>query len=229
LTNALPIGGIAGSTVIITGTNFNNATAVTFGSTPASAFTLDSDTQITATAPAGTGLRNNITVTTSTGTSPNIDAARFSYTTASRTASWPAGQVKSQTPNIPSPANSKQTNFTGYTGGGPYNYENFPFTVPVTGNYTLTASTTGVVNTTWLLNGLYTPGSPPPMPLSVFIVGVFTNAVSPAAGNFDNIPLEAGKQYTFYTAFNTGGSPADTVTMTFTGPGGVGVIPGLIE
>ncbi|MEU0580318.1 IPT/TIG domain-containing protein [Streptomyces griseoincarnatus] len=44
-----------GTTVILTGTGLSGATAVTFGSTPASVYTVNSPTQITAVAPAGTG------------------------------------------------------------------------------------------------------------------------------------------------------------------------------
>lgn len=46
-----PHGGVSG-TVTITGAGFTGATAVSFGGTPAAGFTVDSDTQITATAPA---------------------------------------------------------------------------------------------------------------------------------------------------------------------------------
>ncbi|MGW3273690.1 beta strand repeat-containing protein [Streptomyces kronopolitis] len=44
-----------GTPVIITGANFTNATSVMFGNTPATNFQVISDTQINATAPAGTG------------------------------------------------------------------------------------------------------------------------------------------------------------------------------
>ncbi|MCS5496863.1 IPT/TIG domain-containing protein [Cnuibacter physcomitrellae] len=44
-----------GNTVVITGTCFTGATAVLFGAAPATSFTVDSDTQITAVVPAGTG------------------------------------------------------------------------------------------------------------------------------------------------------------------------------
>ena len=55
-----------GTTVTITGTGFTGATAVAFGSTAARACTVDSDTQITATGPAGTGTVD-VTVTTPAG------------------------------------------------------------------------------------------------------------------------------------------------------------------
>jgi IPT/TIG domain len=50
-----PSSGAAGDTVTITGSGFSGATALAFGSTPATTFTVDSDTQITATIPAGAG------------------------------------------------------------------------------------------------------------------------------------------------------------------------------
>jgi hypothetical protein len=57
-----------GNTVTLTGTNLTGATAVQFGATAASSFTVVSATQITAVAPAGTGTVQ-ITVTTPGGTS----------------------------------------------------------------------------------------------------------------------------------------------------------------
>jgi uncharacterized membrane protein len=70
-----------GDTIIITGSGFTGATDVSFDSTPASAFTVDSDTQITATSPAGTGIAVDITVTTPAGTSPPSRAGVFTYIT----------------------------------------------------------------------------------------------------------------------------------------------------
>lgn len=47
-----PYGSVAGSTLVtITGKNLDGTTAVSFGGTPAASFTVDSDTEITATAP----------------------------------------------------------------------------------------------------------------------------------------------------------------------------------
>ncbi len=73
-----------GTTVTIAGTAFTGATAVHFGSTAAAAFVVDSDTQITAVSPAGTGVVD-VTVTTSTGTSATSSADQFSYQVTSPT------------------------------------------------------------------------------------------------------------------------------------------------
>jgi hypothetical protein len=67
-----------GTSVTITGTDFTGATDVEFGSTPASDFTFVSSTQITATAPAGNGIRD-VTVTTPSGTSAISRADLYTY------------------------------------------------------------------------------------------------------------------------------------------------------
>jgi len=73
-------GPIAGGTVVtITGANFTGATAVKFGATPATTFTVNLPTQITATAPAGSSGTVDVTVTTPSGTSPTGPADKFSY------------------------------------------------------------------------------------------------------------------------------------------------------
>jgi alpha-tubulin suppressor-like RCC1 family protein len=70
-----------GTSVTITGTNLEDATAVTFGSTPASGFTVNSDTSITALTPPSAG-RNaiaEVTVTTPKGTSRVTVGDSFIY------------------------------------------------------------------------------------------------------------------------------------------------------
>ncbi|WP_198165410.1 IPT/TIG domain-containing protein, partial [Nocardia fusca] len=73
LTTVLPNVGLeaGGTTVVVTGTGLSTASAVTFGGTPATSFTVDSDTQITAVAPAGTGTVQ-LTVTTAGGVSNGV-------------------------------------------------------------------------------------------------------------------------------------------------------------
>ncbi|MFA5328893.1 MAG: MBG domain-containing protein, partial [Prolixibacteraceae bacterium] len=72
-----PIAG--GTSVIITGTNLTDATAVKFGSANASSYTVNSATQITATSPTGTAGTVDITVTTTGGTSVTNTSDQFSY------------------------------------------------------------------------------------------------------------------------------------------------------
>ncbi|MEZ0374296.1 MAG: IPT/TIG domain-containing protein, partial [Candidatus Sericytochromatia bacterium] len=80
ITDISPASGVAagGTSVTLTGTDFSNATAVNFGANPATSFTVDSATQITAVAPAGTG-SVNVTVTTPNGTSAISLADQFTY------------------------------------------------------------------------------------------------------------------------------------------------------
>ncbi|UJW85878.1 IPT/TIG domain-containing protein [Devosia sp. SL43] len=76
-TTAGPTGG--GTTVTIVGTGFSIATAVTFGGTPASTFTINSPTSITAVAPAGSAGTVDVRVTTVGGTSATGPSDQFTY------------------------------------------------------------------------------------------------------------------------------------------------------
>ena len=72
-------GPVAGSTsVIIAGNGFSGATLVKFGPSNAVSFVVNSDSQITATSPAGTGTVD-VTVTTAIGISANTVADDFTY------------------------------------------------------------------------------------------------------------------------------------------------------
>lgn len=63
VTNVTPTHGAlaGGNTVIITGTALTGVTSVLFGATAATSFTVDSDTQITAVAPAHAGAQVHVT------------------------------------------------------------------------------------------------------------------------------------------------------------------------
>jgi hypothetical protein len=63
---------VGGTTVVLTGTNLTGATAVSFGATPATSFVVNSATQITAVAPAGTAGTVPVTATTVGGTSNGV-------------------------------------------------------------------------------------------------------------------------------------------------------------
>ena len=70
-----------GTTVKISGRDFTGVSAVQFGATSASSFTVDSEIQITAVAPPSpTPGVVDVRVTTAAGTSPVVAADRFTYT-----------------------------------------------------------------------------------------------------------------------------------------------------
>ncbi len=68
-----------GTAVTITGSDFTGVTAVSFGGTAATGFTFDSNTQITATAPAHAAGTVDVTITTGGGTSATSGADQFTY------------------------------------------------------------------------------------------------------------------------------------------------------
>ncbi len=82
VTGISPVSGpwVGGTSVTITGSGFSGATAVDFGTTAASSFTVNSaGTQITATSPAEAAGTVDVTVTTGSGTSATSAADQFTY------------------------------------------------------------------------------------------------------------------------------------------------------
>jgi len=71
-----------GTTVTITGSGFTGATSVMFGGLPATSYTVNSNLQITATAPARTAGTFDVTVTNPSGTSTTSTADQYTYTNA---------------------------------------------------------------------------------------------------------------------------------------------------
>jgi len=104
---------VGGTAVTVTGTNFIGATAVMFGTVPATSFSVSSATQLTAVSPVyGTGVVD-ITVTTAGGTSGTSAADQFYYVASAPT-------VTAVAPNSGSTAGGtfvlvSGTNFTGLT------------------------------------------------------------------------------------------------------------------
>jgi hypothetical protein len=81
ITSITPVSGpgAGGTVVVITGSGFTGATAVSFGGTPATTFTVNNGTQITATSPAHTAGTVSIAITTPQGTSVDSAADNFLY------------------------------------------------------------------------------------------------------------------------------------------------------
>ena len=81
LTALSPVAGppSGGTTVTITGSNFTGASEVDFGPSPASAYTVNSATQITATSPTESASTVHVVITTPVGTSALGVADEFSF------------------------------------------------------------------------------------------------------------------------------------------------------
>ena len=77
-----------GTSVTITGAGFTGTTAVDFGSTAATSFVVDSDTQITATSPGESADTVDVTVTGPGGTSTTSSADEFTYMAATVDLTW---------------------------------------------------------------------------------------------------------------------------------------------
>jgi IPT/TIG domain/Secretion system C-terminal sorting domain len=84
-----PTNAVTGGTVTITGTNFTNASAVSFAGTPASSFIVVSSTTITAV--VGSGASGSVNVTTPGGTAT---LAGFTYTIVTSTGGPSGGNSK---------------------------------------------------------------------------------------------------------------------------------------
>jgi hypothetical protein len=105
-------GSIGGGTIVtINGTGFTGATGVSFGATPATTFTVNTDVKITATAPAHAAGTVHISVTTPAGTSPDTSADNFQYGTV-----LPVVTSISPTGGPVGGGNTVTVNGTGFTG-----------------------------------------------------------------------------------------------------------------
>ena len=140
--SAGPVGG--GTLVTITGSGFTGATAVDFGTTPATSFTVNNDTTITAASPASTAGTVNVTVTTPAGTSARSPANVFTYgVTVSRLSPTSGPLVGGTLVTITG---------TGFIGATAVNFGTTPATsFTVVSNSTITVDSpagTGAVNVT---------------------------------------------------------------------------------
>ena len=203
-----------GTSVTITGTNFTGATAVKFGVTAATSFTVNSATQITATSPAGSAGAVDITVTTPGGTSATGAADQFTYVT-------PAPTVTGVAPNSGTTAGGTSvtitgTNFTGATAVKFGVTAATSFTVNSATQITATspAGSAGAVDITVTTPGgtsatgaadQFTYVTPAPT-----VSGVAPNSGTTAGGTSVTI---TGTNFTGATAVTIGGNAATSVTV----------------
>jgi hypothetical protein len=218
-----------GTAVTIIGTGFTGATGVVFGSVSA-AFTVVSSTQITATAPAGSGAVS-VTVTTSGGTS---NGATYSYVAA------PVVSTLSPTQGPSTGGNTVTITGTGLTGATAVMFGSTPTAFTVVSATQITATAPGapvapvavtVVTAGGTSNGVlyyYLPlptvaaVSPSMGPVAggntVTITGTglaLTTAVHFGSGAATGVTVVSDNQITVHAPSGTG-----TVAVTASTPGG---------
>lgn len=184
-----------GTTVVITGTNFTGATAVTFGATPAASFTVDTDTQITAVSPAHVPATVGVTVTNPAGTS---NPGNFTFT--------PLIAVTTIVPNFGPEAGGTAVTITGvcFTGATGVDFGGVAGTAfTVVNDTTITVTTppgTGLVDVT--IHGAVACGG------DVTVTDGF-QYIQPGAPVITGITPNSGPQ--------TGGTPVTITGSGFTG------------
>src|SRR5208337_3347918 len=184
------------TTVTITGTGFTGATAVMFGTTAASSFTVTSTTQITAVSPAGSAGTVDVTVTTPGGTSATSPVDQFTYD--------PIPTVTGITPAAGPVAGGTSVTVTG-TG----------FTGTTAVMFGTTAATSYVVNSATSITAVSPAGSAGTVDVTVTTPGG-TSATSPADEfTYDPVPVVTG-------ITPAAGPVAGGTTVTITGTGFTG-------
>lgn len=202
-----------GTTVILTGTNLAGVTDVDFGSS-AAAFFASSDTQITATSPAGSAGTVNITVRSVGGTSTTGPGNQFTYVTP------PLVQLTSPaTGALPSGSQGSAygpVTFTASGGTGPHTFSATGTLPPG-----LTLSTAGVLSGTPTTTGSYAFSVRPRDATASGLGGPFTGAAV-------NFSIAIGSpRVTFVVQSATGGtfafsSPEPSLNVSVSVSGGSG-------
>ena len=159
------VGALEGGTIVeIKGTSFIDATAVSFGPTPAASFTIVNNSTIIATSPARPEGLVSIKITNSVGTSVGQPSAWYSF----RAVTGPPPEVTNVSPKQGSNAGGATITITGtgFTGAtavrfGPTNAASFSVDSDTTITATTPARPNGIVNVTVVTNnGTSLPGSP---------------------------------------------------------------------
>lgn len=195
LNSVTPDNGPAGTTVTLAGTGFTGTTAVTFGTVPATSFTVNNDGSITATVPPGAGSTVNVTANGATSNSLPFGAP----------------VITSLSPNSALPGTQITINGYGFTGATGVMFGNTPattFTVNNDGSITVT-----VPNNPGSFVTVTTPrGTSNQAPFTVPGAPVITS-LSPAAGPAGTTVTISGSNFTGATAVLFGNVPATSYTV----------------
>ena len=214
-----------GNTIAVVGNNFTGATAVNFGSTPATSFSVISSGQINAVAPSGSGAVD-VTVTTPGGLSPTVSGDVYKYVPSVTSVSPTSGPTAGGTT-----VTINGTGFSGATGvsfGGTAatfsvkSSSQISVTAPagVAGTVDITVTTLGGTSAT-STNDQYTYVAPP-------TVTRVSPSSGPATGG-TSVTI-AGTNLTGATAVSFGGTAATSFTVnsatsiTASSPAGTGAV-----
>src|SRR5262249_14350974 len=127
--------GGGGTRVVITGHGFSGVYAVSFGDTPATDFTILSDTTLVVTAPPHTAGTFDITLTAVNATFAPTAAARFTYTTAAA----PAITVLSPASGSTAGGSRVVLTGSGFSGAGSVSFGGVPASFEVDSDSQITA------------------------------------------------------------------------------------------
>ncbi len=193
-----PVTAAAGSTITISGANFDNTSAVSFGNIPATSYTLVSPTSITAVVPAGAA--GNISVTTPGGTA---SFSGFIFI--------PPPVIASFTPTTSAAGGLVTITGTGFTGATAVSFGGVSaasFTVVSSTSITAIVPTgaTGTVTVT-------TPGGTANLTGFIFIPPPVITSFTPTIAVTGVLVTIIGTDFTGATAVSFGGTSATSFTV----------------
>lgn len=233
--------GTVGTVVVITGTNFTGVTGVSFGGVPATVFTVNSATQITATVPAlaNTG-KIRVSNADAFGDSPTIFTVQpapptttnvevcvgatsgvATTMTALGTCNGPSvvtfgGALLNTSPSINRPITGSSCTLSTFAGTNAY-YTATQFTVPVSGIYEFETVNGGIDFFAYITTGPFVPGN--------CGTGTFIQGDDDSGAGLQpllSVNLTAGVVYTLYTTtYNNGVTGSYTWNVTPPAGGGV--------
>jgi YVTN family beta-propeller protein len=211
-----------GTSVVVVGTNLSGATAVDFGSTAASTYTVDSSTEISATSPSGSDGTVNVTVTTSSGTSATSAADDFTYAGCAYVANFGSGTISvintalslvTTTITLPTAANTPRPDAVALTSDNEQLYVADPANETV---YVYPTSTYALESSDDLTDGVADP-------VKLALVTASSTTYLLAA----NAASSAITAYTLASDLPSSGTPSHTLTAPYvSGIGGMETVPG---
>ena len=199
LSNFTPLNSGPGLPVVLTGTGFTGATAVSFGGVPAMSFVIDSPTQITANVGAA-GATGVVSVTSTGGT---VSRAGFTF--------FPTPTVTALSPATTGTGSVVIITGTGFTGAGAVRFgglaaTSFTVNSPTQISAVVASGSTGTVSVT-------TPGGTGALTGFTFVNVPTITSFTPVGSEPGGVVTINGTNFTGASAVSFGGRPATSFTV----------------